>query len=187
MPSKGRPRGRPRLTPEAYQARLEAYCARYEATAAASGLPPFPAGRRETPQHREWLSLYKAHQRLTRREQARCERCAAPAAPGSVLCEAHRSGSATSAEGGHRAATPERRRLLKAQGGRCTICSRSLALADAVDYSRRDDPRLSVLHRQCAQLLGSAELAGREALERVMAYLWPAASGPRHRRPRPGR
>jgi len=43
------------------------YCARYGVAANAEGLPPFPSGLRETPQHREWLTLYKAHQRLRRR------------------------------------------------------------------------------------------------------------------------
>mgnify|MGYP003581426524 CR=1 FL=1 len=35
---------------------------RFGATTA--GIPPFPSGRRETDQHREWLALYKAHARL---------------------------------------------------------------------------------------------------------------------------
>jgi hypothetical protein len=61
------PRGRPRLTPEEYEARLAAYCARY-GVSASEGLPPFPTGRRETPQHREWIALYKAQRRLTGRE-----------------------------------------------------------------------------------------------------------------------
>ena len=58
--------GRPRLTPEAYQARLDGYCARYKVTPLATDIPPFPAGRRETPQHREWIALYKAKSRLAR-------------------------------------------------------------------------------------------------------------------------
>jgi hypothetical protein len=62
MPGKGRPR----LTPEAFQAKLESYCAAYEVTPLPSGIPPYPAGRRETQQHREWIALYKAHDRLGR-------------------------------------------------------------------------------------------------------------------------
>jgi hypothetical protein len=62
----GIPRGRPRLTPELYQERLSAYCARYQVAPLETGLPPFPAGQRETPQHSEWMSLYKAHQRIAR-------------------------------------------------------------------------------------------------------------------------
>ena len=57
-------RGRPRLTPEEYATRVRAYCARYGVAGAPDGLPPFPKGRRETPQHREWMKLYKAHKRL---------------------------------------------------------------------------------------------------------------------------
>jgi hypothetical protein len=56
--------GRPRLSPADYEERLASYCRRYGVSATAAGIPPFPAGRRETDQHREWLSLYKAHSRL---------------------------------------------------------------------------------------------------------------------------
>ena len=59
-------RGRPRLTPELYQERLSAYCAKYHVAPLETGLPPFPAGQRETPQHSEWMALYKAHQRIAR-------------------------------------------------------------------------------------------------------------------------
>jgi len=60
-------RGRPPLSSEQVAARVQAYCARYGVTIGSEGLPPFPSGRRETPQHREWLTLYKALQRLRRR------------------------------------------------------------------------------------------------------------------------
>jgi hypothetical protein len=62
MPS----RGRPRLTQADYLERLQSYCTRYGVTATLAGVPPFPSGRRETDQHREWLGLYKAHARLHR-------------------------------------------------------------------------------------------------------------------------
>jgi hypothetical protein len=58
------PRGRPRLTPAEYEDRLQSYCLRYGVAPTAAGIPPFPTGRRETDQHREWLALYKAHARL---------------------------------------------------------------------------------------------------------------------------
>ena len=61
------PRGRPRLTPEHLSERLAGYCARYGVALNDEGLPPFPAGQRETAQHREWMSLYKAHRRLSDR------------------------------------------------------------------------------------------------------------------------
>lgn len=57
-------RGRPRLTPAEYEERLASYCRRHGVLATAAGIPPFPAGQRETDQHREWLALYKAHSRL---------------------------------------------------------------------------------------------------------------------------
>jgi hypothetical protein len=65
--SAGPRRGRPRLTPEDLRKRLADYCARYGVEPNDEGLPPFPAGQRETAQHREWMSLYKAHRRLSDR------------------------------------------------------------------------------------------------------------------------
>jgi hypothetical protein len=62
--------GRPRLTPEAFAARVDAYCARYGVTRTATGLPPFPTGQRESPQHRDWQSLYKMNDRLKKRADA---------------------------------------------------------------------------------------------------------------------
>jgi hypothetical protein len=59
-------KGRPRLTAEGYEARLKVYCAKYAVKPTAEGIPPFPTGQRETPQHRAWLGLYKAHGRLVR-------------------------------------------------------------------------------------------------------------------------
>ena len=64
-------RGRPPLGPEHLAAKVRAYCQRYGiASAGPEALPPFPAGRRETRQHREWLTLYKAYQRLAQRAAA---------------------------------------------------------------------------------------------------------------------
>jgi len=60
-------RGRPRLTPDELQARIQTYCRRYAVALNDQGLPPFPAGRRESAQHREWMALYKAHRRIAGR------------------------------------------------------------------------------------------------------------------------
>jgi hypothetical protein len=66
--SSARPgRGRPRLTADDLRRRIAGYCARYGVASRDDGLPPFPAGRRESPQHREWMALYKAHRRLADR------------------------------------------------------------------------------------------------------------------------
>ena len=62
------------LTAEAFQERLTAYCRKYHVTFAASGLPPYPAGQRETPQHRAWMALHRAQKRLA-------DRAGAPEAP----------------------------------------------------------------------------------------------------------
>ncbi len=76
-------RGRPPLTPEQVEARIRDYCARYAVAPNADGLPPFPTGHRETAQHREWLTVYKAHQRLRRRVAAGGDEGAPPAAASS--------------------------------------------------------------------------------------------------------
>jgi hypothetical protein len=160
------PVGRPRLTPEELQARIAEYCDRYGVVARADGLPPFPAGRRETPQHRDWIAVYKAHNRLQRRRRGQCERCSAPVSDGSVFCEEHRAVGATAA----RASLEQRRGLLEAQSGRCPICGGTIGLRDSTDDGR------SALHPDCGRLLGLVEARGPDVLDRLRAYLWPGGS-----------
>jgi hypothetical protein len=102
-----KPRGRPRLTAEMLQSRIDAYCARYDVRPGPNGLPPFPAGRRETPQHRQWIALYTASRRLLARAQPK----QAPTSDGQP---------------------PELPSWLRRQSGRCAACAGKLALADAV-------------------------------------------------------
>ena len=65
------PKGRPPLSAEAIQEKVAAYCTRYGIdTLTPAGLPPFPAGKRETRQHREWIVLCKAVTRQKRRAAA---------------------------------------------------------------------------------------------------------------------
>lgn len=65
----GMPRtGRPALTEDQVQKRVADYCDRYQVTAVNdAGFPIFPAGLRETPQHREWITLYQLFNRSRRR------------------------------------------------------------------------------------------------------------------------
>ena len=56
--------GRPPLTEEQVRARVDAYCDRYGVAPGPQGLPPFPTGRRESAQHRDWQAVYRALQRL---------------------------------------------------------------------------------------------------------------------------
>ena len=158
--------GRPRVTPEVYQARLDAYCARYKVTALDTGIPPFPAGRRETPQHREWIALYKAHSRLARRERGQCERCASPVAEGSIFCEAHRdsTGANDAAQAGA---------LLKAQDGLCPICGLEVSLGDAVEHEPGPGRHHAALHKRCHGLASLAATFDAEAVGRLRSYLWP--------------
>ena len=158
MPAKGRPR----LTPEELQARIATYCARYDVTPNAEGLPPFPAGKRETRQHRDWIAVYKAHNRLVRRKRGQCERCSGSAAQGSVFCADHRAGGSLE----------DRRDLLNAQGGRCAVCGEKLLLQESATHGL-PGPR-AVLHPSCNRLVGLAEAAGPDALDRLRSYLWPA-------------
>jgi hypothetical protein len=59
------PKGRPRVSEEVLAQRIADYCARYGVTERnASGFPAYPSGKRETPQHREWVVLFKASSRL---------------------------------------------------------------------------------------------------------------------------
>jgi hypothetical protein len=84
--------GRPPLTVEQVRAKVVTYCERHGVSPVLEGLPPFPSGKRETRQHREWLSVYRALQRLEARSsataaaalsgsEARCPICALALAP----------------------------------------------------------------------------------------------------------
>jgi hypothetical protein len=152
MPQKGRPR----LTLEEYQARLKDYCARYGVQPSAEGLAPFPAGRRETVQHREWLKLYKLHSRLGRRQRGQCERCDRPAGEGSIFCDAHR------------AAPTDAPPVVSVPEGACPICGQALE-------------GRSPLHSRCQQLVDLAQSLAPSALDRARAYL---ADGSTTRKPR---
>jgi hypothetical protein len=168
MPAKGRKR----LTQDDLEARIAAYCRRHGITPTRQELPPFPSGKRETAQHREWLGLYKLHNRLGRRARGQCERCASPASAGSVFCDAHRGGVA--ARAGDDAATLEaRQRLLAVQRERCPVCRNEVALGDSLDQDPGDGQPRGLLHQGCSQLVGLAEARGPEVLERLRAYLWP--------------
>lgn len=56
------------MTDDQVQQRVADYCDRYQVTEVNdSGFPVFPAGLRETPQHREWIALYQLFNRSRRR------------------------------------------------------------------------------------------------------------------------
>ncbi len=61
---------RPALTDDQVRDKVQAYCERYSVSPGPGGLPPFPSGRRESLQHREWLTVYRALQRLKARSAA---------------------------------------------------------------------------------------------------------------------
>jgi hypothetical protein len=136
-------RGRPRLTPEAVRDRLAAYCKRYGVKVNDLGLPPFPGGKRETAQHREWMAVYKAHQRLSARN--------------------HEAGAGYLAR---------RQELLNDQRGRCPVCRNALELAECrLDEPEGRDREAAVLHGSCLDLVVLARTLGVEALERAKARL----------------
>jgi len=164
-------KGRPRLSPEELRERIDAYCSRYGGTVSPEGLPPFPTGRRETPQHREWIAVYKAHRRLARRERGQCERCDAPVTGGSVFCEAHQDAGASPAAP---VSLEDRRKLLAAQRGRCPICGKKVSVTDDVDRGAGGKGKVrGLVHRSCARLAGLLEEVGPEGLERIRRYVWP--------------
>lgn len=176
-PTSGK-RGRPRLTLELLQARVRDYCSRYAAVPNADGLPPFPSGKRETRQHRAWLALYKAHDRLRRRGQGQCERCGSPVADGSVFCAEHRSSEDDAATAA--APSSDRGALLASQGGRCAACGQPLEALEAVELRTPPTARQPRLfHRRCRQLVRIARDLGPQGLARVQELLWPGARPPR--------
>jgi hypothetical protein len=60
--------GRPPLTEDVLRQRIADYCNRYGVLALGDDdLPPYPAGKRESRQHRDWVNLRKAWSRLRRR------------------------------------------------------------------------------------------------------------------------
>jgi hypothetical protein len=59
--------GRTPHTEDQVRAQVLAYCERYGVSPGPEGLPPFPTGKRETRQHREWLTVYRALRRAKAR------------------------------------------------------------------------------------------------------------------------
>jgi hypothetical protein len=153
--------GRPRVTPEELRERIAAYCARYGVPLVAVGIPPFPSGRRETAQHRDWLKLYKVHDRIARRERRQCERCSNPVRDdASVFCEAHHASA--SSPGAESAAAAVR-------SGRCPIC---LEVMDA-----SGEPR-GRLHPRCQDVVDFIQGLGPRGLDRIQKHLAQPASAP---------
>ncbi len=145
----GRPlreRGRPRLTPEELRDRMTAYCKRHGVGLNDQGLPPFPAGQRETEQHREWMALYKAHRRLAERRPSTAD-------------VARRQELLILQQG----RCPVCHEALELADSR-------LDDADAIDGNPRHAAP-AVLHAPCRQLVDLARSLGGEALERAKARL----------------
>jgi len=158
-------RGRPPITDDVLQARISDYCARYSVIPdKRTGLPPFPAGRRETPQHRAWITLLKARTRLRRRLGGLCRRCDEPVVTGTIFCTGHDPSSDT--------ATTSR--------ALCLVCGDGVALAKAVAH--RQSPRSEPVwvHRPCRDIISLAQKAGPGLLGRLRQYLWPQEAAPQH-------
>src|SRR6185436_16626202 len=156
------PKGRPRLTEDDLKTRIEAYCKSYGAPTNDQGLPEFPAGQRETAQHREWISLYKLWNRLGRRKRGQCERCSEPSANNSIFCEAHRTeGSADDSALG----LEERRELLAVQKGLCPVCAEKVDLLESTAHRNADTEARALLHASCGRLAKQAEKLGRESVD----------------------
>ena len=159
------PRGRPAITEDVLKARISDYCARYGVAPNEKGLPPFPSGRRETHQHRQWISLLKARTRLRRRIAGLCRRCDELAVPGTIFCEEHAPSSAET--------------VTAPSDARCLVCD-GLIAGGAVEHRRAPRSESVLVHRPCADVISLAQNAGPELLDRVRQYLWPEG----HTRPR---
>lgn len=168
---------RPRMTQEELDARLEEYCQRYGVKLGQNGLPPFPTGKRETQQHKEWMAVYKTHNRFQRRHRGQCERCSAPASPGSIFCEQHRAEN-SGRTGNHGATLEQRQDLLGAQGGLCPICDNKIDVWDSIDHDHATGEVRAILHGNCNRLVGFAEAVGPKGVRRLGQYLWPRATPP---------
>lgn len=171
MPQKGRPR----LTEDDLKARIKAYCKAYGAGTNDQGLPEFPSGKRETPQHKEWISLYKLWNRLGRRKRGQCERCQEPASEGSIFCETHK-GESSGPVAEAKVSLEDRRGLMTAQKGVCPICAEKLDLLESVAHRNADSQARALMHASCSRLAKQASEIGREGVDRLAAYLWPRLS-----------
>src|SRR5438128_2096779 len=109
------PRGRPPLTEDVLRHRTDAYCKRYGVTEFnEAGLPAYPAGKRESRQHRDWVNLFKAWSRFRGRTPAPRD--------------------------------ADRAAVLRAQKGRCPICTRPVQATDVLDEDRQSGRLYGLLH-----------------------------------------
>ena len=152
-------RGRPPITEDVLQSRIDAYCARYSVIPdKKTGLPPFPAGRRETPQHRAWITLLKARTRLRRRLGGLCRRCDEPAVTDTVFCKEHGPSGTAAATTSH---------------ALCLVCGDGVAVAKAVEHRRSPRSEPVWVHRHCRDFISLAQKAGPALFGRLQQYLWP--------------
>jgi hypothetical protein len=143
------PRGRPALTEEILRERTSAYCKRYGVTDFnAAGLPAYPAGKRESRQHRDWVNLFKAWSRFRGRMPV----------PGRDA---------------------ERAAVLRAQKGRCPICTSPVETTGVLDEDRQSGRIYGLLHAECDRLVRLARAAGTGAVECLRSYLSAAATDSR--------
>lgn len=164
-------RGRPPITEEVLNARIRDYCARYSVTPDKNtGLPPFPAGRRETPEHRAWITLLKARTRLRRRVGGLCRRCDEPAVTGAIFCKEHDPSSGTPAAGTSHVM--------------CFLCGDGVIATKAVDHRRSPGSERVWVHRDCRNFISFAQTAGPGLLGRLQDYLWPERRPPNRARRR---
>jgi hypothetical protein len=144
-------RGRPALDEAGLQARVDAYCRRYGTTREPSGLPPFPAGQRETAQHRQWLAIYRAQKRLLLRV----------AGAGSGADSGADSGSGSAGGVG-----------APASSSNCPVCARALQ-TERVSFAPKGSRSKPVnLHRQCAEVARVVESLGAAGAARLSNLLW---------------
>lgn len=129
------------MTDDELRARVGAYCERYGVAVTEDGqlLPPFPSGRRETAQHREWLTVYRA----VRRFQARA------------------------------GAVPDARTAPDASTA-CRVCGRPVSSGSTRELKLGAPGARVRVHGICADLAERARAAGPDAVERLVAVLWPS-------------
>jgi hypothetical protein len=144
--------GRPPLREDQVRDKVLAYCGRYGVSPGPEGLPPFPSGKRESRQHREWLTVYRALRRLR-------QRAAADPAPSGVLAPG--------------------RLPRDADAPTCPVCALVVSAKEAVRLEAPARGSRGRLHPDCADLARLAEKAGPEAVARLSSWLWPRSRGRR--------
>ncbi len=134
------------------------------------------------------MAVYKAYNRLGRRNRGQCERCSGSRQPRQHLLRGHRAENSGRA-GNHGATLEQRQDLFGAQEGLCPICDKEVDLRDSIDHDHATGEVRAILHGNCNRLVGFAEAVGPRASRDFASTSGrrPSPTGPTIGKWRPGR